>query len=197
MLERRRHHRADGVFTKLVRPGGVERATVHTDAYGAVVLAGNVREIGHFLTRGLVALVVVEVAGIVTDLVHVGRHLLRESIALLQIHGKVRLGSPPDGLDGIGFFLTVDGNAHDTGAGPAELLRLQPGRVDVLGLRRAHALHHDGVAFSDCHATDGDAPRRVPLYGHRPHCSLVIQAEARATPVVPPISGFTSNLQSA
>jgi hypothetical protein len=160
------HYRAHGVVRELPRPRGIDRAAVDTDADGAVVLGGDVHQVGHFVPDRFLALVVVQVPGVVSDLVDVGSDLLRESIALLQIHRQVGLGSLPDLGDRLGLLVAVDGDAHDAGAGLPELLRLIRRRLHVDRLRGAHALHHHGVGGAEGYAPDSDGARRVSSRGH-------------------------------
>ena len=104
------------------------------------------------VTHGLRLLVVVEVAGVVANLVDVRRDLRDQPVVLLQVDDNVRLGDArPDPRERIDVLRAVDRDADETGAGVVEHLRLVRRGFDVLRLRGAHRLDDDGVA-----ATDGD-----------------------------------------
>jgi hypothetical protein len=57
----------------LLALGRIDAAAVHADAHRAVVLAGDAGQVAHLVLPRLFALVVVEVAGVVADLVDVRR----------------------------------------------------------------------------------------------------------------------------
>ena len=129
---------------------GVDAAAVDADADRAVVLAGDVGQEADLLRDRLLLLVVVEVAGVVADLVHVGRHRARP--------GGSSPAGRPRGWRGSGggsrpaprrpAALSTATRTRSP-AGLADGLRLLDGGVDVLGARRAHALHGDRMRGAD------------------------------------------------
>jgi hypothetical protein len=68
---------------------GVHRAAIDADAQGATVLAGLLRDEPNFVADWLLLLLVVEVAGVVPNLVHVRSHLDGQSVVFLQVDDEV------------------------------------------------------------------------------------------------------------
>ena len=97
----------------------------------------------HLVLPRLIPFVVVEVSGVVAELVDVGCHDLREPVILLQVHAEVGVGfgGDIDNREGIGG--AVDGDPHHIGSGPFEVADLSGGGGDVAGRGGRHALHGD------------------------------------------------------
>ena len=123
-----------------------------------------------FFLPGLFALVVIEVAGVVAELVDVRRESLGEPVVLLQVDDEVGFGLPADFGDGVGFGGAIDGDADDVGAGVDERVCLGDGGVDVARLRGRHALDGDGIVGADGDRADADGAGWVA--GDRVHFSL-------------------------
>ena len=97
--------------------GRIDAAAVDADADRAVVIAGDADQVPHFFLPRLFALVVIEVARVVAELVDVRGDTFGKAVVLLQIDDEVGLGLPADFGDGIGFGIVVDGDANHVGAG--------------------------------------------------------------------------------
>ena len=106
-------------------------------------------------------LVVVQVAGVVANLVDVGCDLRAESVVLLQIDRKWGGGLLADSGERLDVFARVDGDADEVGAGGFEQLDLADRGLDVLRARRGHRLDDDGIAAADGHVADLDRSRRI------------------------------------
>src|SRR5439155_13629047 len=75
--------------TVLLGLGRIDRAAVHSHTDGAVVPGCHLGDELHLFLPGLLSLVMVEMAGVVADFVHVRRHPRRESIVFLQIDRQI------------------------------------------------------------------------------------------------------------
>jgi hypothetical protein len=118
MVEGAVEHRREAVRRIVLRLlGRIDAAAVDADADGAVVVASDGDQIADFLLPGLLALVVVEVARVVAELVDVRREPLGEPVVFLQINDQVCLGLLANLGDSVGFGTVVDGDADDVGTG--------------------------------------------------------------------------------
>ena len=99
---------------------------------------------------------VIQVAGVVAELVDVRREPLGQPIVLLQIDDEIGRRLAANFGDRFGFGGAVDGDAHDVGPGRGERIHLRDGRVDVARRRGRHALHGDRVAGADRDRADAD-----------------------------------------
>jgi hypothetical protein len=88
----------------------------------------------------------------------VGPDARGEPIVFLQIDRQSRRRLPADLAQGLDFLVVVDGDAHHPGTGPAQLLALRDGGVDVARLGGAHALHHDRGTAADRRIADANRP---------------------------------------
>ena len=100
---------------------------------------------------------VIEVTGVVSDLVDEGRYDFREPVVFLKVHGKIGRRSFPDGAQGFRVLGAVYGHPHDTRTGLAKCLGLRGRGLDVLRLGGAHALDRDGLAAADANPADANA----------------------------------------
>ena len=117
MLEGAFEHRRDRIVrVVLLLLRRIDAAAVHADAHRTVIVAGDLGQIPHLVLPRLLALVVIQVARVVADLVDVRRDQLRQPVVLLQIDRQVRLGLLADFGQGLGVLLAVDGDPHDVGA---------------------------------------------------------------------------------
>src|SRR5580704_15160083 len=96
-------------------------------------------------------------AGIVANLVDIGRDLVGDLVVLLQIDRQHdTFGLRADFLQRGRILVVVDGDAQDAGAGSRELMRLLYGLIAIGSARRAHRLHDDRRIASDHRSTDID-----------------------------------------
>src|ERR1700730_15300093 len=113
----------------------------------------------------------VEMAGIVTDLVDVRADLAGNAVVLLEVHRQhdtARLRA--NLLECRNFLFIVERDPHDPRSGAGELMRLPPGLIDVPRARRAHRLYDDWRVAADLECADVDLPRRAArpsLFHHR------------------------------
>ena len=77
----------------------------------------DVGQIPHLVLPRLLALVVIEMAGVVADLVDMRRDQLGQAVVLLQIDRQVRRRLPANLGQGLGVLLAIDGDPHDVGPG--------------------------------------------------------------------------------
>ena len=183
VFERGLDHRRDGVVLRiLVELLRIDRAGVHADAHRAAVRARDVDEVAHFFLHRLVALEVVEMTGVVTQLLDVRRDLLGQPVVLLKVDDEIRVRARLADLGERGDVLRiVDGDADDVGAGRLEQLDLADGGGDVLRARGGHRLHGDRIRPADADVSDANfagfslrhdvanAPYRQRFRGNRLH----------------------------
>ena len=108
----------------------------------------------------------VQMARVVADLVHVGRHGGGQPVVLLEVHHQVRAGLAPDLGQGFHVLGAVHGHADEVAAGLADGLCLLDGGVDVLRSGGAHALHGYAVSRADESAADAHGSRRITFGCH-------------------------------
>ena len=168
MLKGAFHH---GGHRVLILSGGellrVHRTRVDADADGAVVFARDIHQEGDLVLPGFLAFMVVEMSGVVADLVHVGRDHFGQAVVLLQVNAQHRFALAPDPDQRLGILAVVRGDADDVGAGLLKQPELRQRGVHVGGGRGAHALHGDGVIVADGDASDPDRTGGV-AFDHRP-----------------------------
>ena len=91
MLQRAFEHRTERVagreFFLLSR---IDRAAIHADPQGAIVLAGDIDQKPHLLPPRFFAFVMIEMPGIVADFIDPGSDLGGQPVVFLQIDGKIR-----------------------------------------------------------------------------------------------------------
>ncbi len=157
-----RHH--PGVLLAL---GRVDAAAVHTDPQRTIVLAGDVDKVPHLVLPRLLTLVVVQVAGIVADLVDVRRHGFGQPIVLLQVDRQIGRRTPADLGQRFGIGSAVHGDPDHVSAGFGQALDLLDGRLHIARARGRHALHGDGMITADRNRPDRHGARRISLYHHK------------------------------
>ncbi len=163
MFQRALEHRRDRVlgivFFLLVR---IDAAAVDADPYGAVMLRRLINDEADLVLPGLVALMMVEVSGVVSDLVDKGGDQLGKPKVLLQVDRQVCRGALPDLGKRLSILVAVDGNPHHARTTLAQRLGLGRCRVNILRLGRGHALDRNGVARAN-----GDVPNGTARVGLR------------------------------
>ena len=142
------------IFVELFR---IDGARVDADADRAAVRAGDVDEICDFRADRLVAFDVVEVTGVIAELLHERRDAFGQPVVFLQVDDQIRIRPRRTNFRERGDVLRrVDGDADDVGAGGFEQLHLPDRGGDVLRFRGRHRLHGDGVIGADGDVADAD-----------------------------------------
>ena len=160
------HRRDRVVFRILVEFLGIDRTGVHADAYRVAVRPGHVDEVAHFVANRLVAFEVVEVPGVVPELLHERGDLLGEPVVLLQIDDEVRVRAGGADLgERRDVLRIVDGDADDVGTGLFEQLDLPDRGRDVDRARRGHRLDGDRMIGADLHVADAHFARNAGFHG--------------------------------
>jgi hypothetical protein len=164
-LDQRFHLIAGVSFEKLRR----DRAAIDADADGTIGIARNASQPADFLSDGLVALDVMQMARVVANLVDVRADPCREAVVFLQVDRERCCGLAPDLAQRVNFLVVVDRDTHHPRAGATQLLALRHRRVDIAGFRGAHALHHHRRSTADMCAADANRSRssRRGLCFHR------------------------------
>ncbi len=139
----------------------INRAAVHPDANGTIVLGRDAGDVPHLLLPRLLPFVVIQVARVVAELGDERGDLLGEAIVLLQVDGQVGVRAVVDLSEGVGLFLAVDGHPDDVSPGIRQRVDLPDGRLDVGRFGRRHALDGDRPAGADLDRSDADDPRRI------------------------------------
>ena len=118
--------------------------------------ARDADEVRDLLLHGLLLLVVVQVPGVVAELVDEGRHLLGEPVVLLQVDRQDALRLCADLRQRIDIGLTVDRDADHVRSRFLEDAHLPQGGGDVAGLGGRHGLDGDGGRAADLQVADLD-----------------------------------------
>ena len=114
----------------------------------------------------------IEVSGVVTNLVHIRSDHFSEAIILLQIDRQVAFDLPPNLHQRFSFFLIINRDADNIRTSRYQIINLTNGRVDVRGLGRGHALNRNrsiatNEAISDSNAASWVADNReLCVVGH-------------------------------
>ncbi len=157
MIQSTVEHRRDAVARLVLRLlVGIDAAAVHADADRAVVVAGDIDEIAHFFLPRLGALVVIQVARVVAELIDMRCESLGQPVVFLQIDDQIGRRLAANLGDGFGLGRTVDGDSHHVGARGGQRVHLPDRRIDVARCRGGHALHGDRVAGADRNRADAD-----------------------------------------
>ena len=131
----------------------------------------------------------IEVARVVPDLVHMRSHHCGQSVAFLQIDRKIGRSSLPDSFQSLSILGAIHRDAHHSCTGAAETFRLLSCGFHILGFGGTHALAGDRVAAANRDRADADRAGRISLY-HTDHCSPMIDLSPRhieiEIPVQPP-----------
>lgn len=155
-------HGGDGVVVvEFFELGGIDGAAVDTDADGAVVVSAEVGDVLDLVLPGARAFVVVEVSGIVADLVDVGGDLLDEAVVFLEVDGEVGGGLFADFGESGGVLGAIDGDANDICSGAFEVMDLAYRGCHILGVGSSHGLNGDGMILADVDASDANGPSGV------------------------------------
>ncbi len=105
----------------------------------------------------------VQMSGVVADLVDIGGDPLGKAKVLLQIDRQIRRGSLTDFREGLGILLTVDSDPDHARTPLPQRFGLCRRGLDVLSLGRGHALHRDGVARANGDVANGDGASWIAL----------------------------------
>ena len=107
----------------------------------------------------------IQVAGVIPDLIHIGSDQRGQPVIFLQVHGKNRLGSLPEDFQSLDVLLAIDCDADDIGPGLFKNLDLPGGGVDIHGPGSSHALNGYRRIASNRQGTDMDFPGFTGLTG--------------------------------
>ena len=161
---------------------GVDGATVHTHTNRAAVFRGRLGEKRDLVAHGLLALVMPEVAGVVSDLVDVRRNHLSETIVLLKIDGERSVCACTHISKSLDVRARVNGDPYEVGAGALQQFDLRDRRLDVLGPRSDHRLHDDRRTATDRDRPDTHCTSRVARHECLPPCLDRATAARRRPP---------------
>ena len=157
MLQRAFQHGSDGivgiVFFLFRR---INAATVDADSDRAIVLRRLVNDKANFFLPGLTALVMVKVAGVVSNFIDVRRNQFGKLEILLQINRQIGRGLFANFCKSFCVLITVHSNTHDASASLAVRLGLSNCGVDILRFGGRHALNSDRISIPDGDGADDD-----------------------------------------
>ena len=156
VIDRAGHDRGHMILSEALLVVGSDRASVDADAQREAVLARDPDEVGDLLLHGLVLLVVVQVAGVVAQLVDEGRDLLRQPVVLLQIDREQARRLRPNLRERVDVGLAVDGDPDHVCPSRFEDPHLPQRGGDVAGLGGGHRLDGDGGRATDLEVADLD-----------------------------------------
>ena len=145
----------------------IDRAAIHAHAHRTVVLAGHVGQEPDLVLPRLAALVMIQMARVVADLVDVRGDVAGQAIVLLQVDRQIGLGLAADFGQRRGVLAAVDGDPHHVGAGGRQVVRPGHRGLDVLGVRGRHALHGDRMIGADHGGADPHGTGWIALQFHR------------------------------
>ena len=83
----------------------------------------------------------VEVAGVISNFIYMGGYQWSQSVVLLDVYRKYRLGSLPKSFQGLNILFAVYGNADDVGPGLLKNLDLPSRGIDIHSPGSGHALY--------------------------------------------------------
>ena len=132
----------------------VNAAAIHPDPHCHVTCSGDSDQIRDFLLPRFVALMVIKVARVVTDLVDMRCDQLGEPIVFLQIDGEIGGRLPSNLRQGRRIGFAVHRNSHDVGPGLLKVVDQLQGRRHIASFRRGHALHGDRVGITNGYCAD-------------------------------------------
>jgi len=160
-------HRRDGIARVVpLSQGRVHAAAINANPQRAVVLLGDGRQVADLFLPRLVPLVVMQMAGVIADLVNVRRHEFRQTVVLLQIHGQIGGALPADLRERRGVLGAVSGDPDHIRSGRGQRLDLGHRGIDILSPRGRHALDRHGLTVSDHDGTDPDGTSGISWVGH-------------------------------
>ena len=118
----------------------------------------------------------IEMTGVVADLVDVRCDDFSQAIILLQIDHQIRFGLFADFRQCSRVFRAVNRDANHVSTCRKQILDLTDRRIDILSLCRCHALNGNGMSVSNCRRTNFDRPSCVSSKIHLslPWCRTVI-----------------------
>jgi hypothetical protein len=153
--------RADMVISEALFVFRSDRASVHSYSYSAGMFTGCLGYERDLISDGAALLVVMEMAGVVSNLVYVWRDIRDESVALLKVHREEGLCLAPNLRQASDVFFAVDGDAYEVSASRLDDADLPERCRDVTSLRGGHALY---------------GYRRVSTYGETANVDLACLA---------------------
>ena len=139
----------------------IDRAAVHANSHRTVVVLSHLDQVFHFLLPRLGSFVMVQMSGVVANLVDMRGDDFGEPIILLQVYGQISLHLTPNLHQGFGFFLIVDGDTHDIRAGVDQIINLPHRGVNVGRFGGRHALDGNRSVAANEAVSDGDPASRI------------------------------------
>src|SRR6185369_256335 len=122
--------------------------------------AGHVDQIADFLPHRLLPLQVVEVTGVVAELLHERGDLLRQPVVFLKIDHQVRIGAGDTNIgQGSDVLGVINRDTNHVRAGKLQQLDLADRRRYVLRARCCHRLNGDRVRPADAEIADTEFAR--------------------------------------
>jgi len=171
VFQRAGQHRRKPVVARVARQlGRVYRAAVDADPKRAVMSGSKVGQVADLVLPGPLRLVVMKMAGVVSQLVYPRGDLFRQAVVLLQINRQVGPRATADLGQGGGIAGRVYGDADHRCAGGGQLVHRGDSRLDVARPCRAHALYGDRLSATDHDRADANGPRRIPREGPVRRC---------------------------
>ena len=155
------HDRRNVVARVALEHPRVDRAAVDAHPDRAVVVRGGLGDKGDLVGDALLLLVVVQVAGVVADLVHMRRDLDAEAVVLLQVDGERRAGLRPHLGQRRHILARVDGDPHQIRPRRLQQPHLPHRRLHILRARGGHRLHDDRATAANRHIANLNRAGRV------------------------------------
>jgi hypothetical protein len=159
MVDRARDDGGDVVVRETLVVLRRDRAGIHADPQGDPVAPRDVDEPRDLLDRRLLALVVVQVAWVVADLLDERRDELGEAVVLLQVDRQRDPRERRELRQRLDVLARIDGDPDQVRARVLQELDLAPRGGEVLGACRRHALDGDGAVTPELEGPDADDAR--------------------------------------
>ena len=119
-----------------------------------------------FVLPRLVFLMVIQMAWVVTNLVHRRRDDLRKPEIFLQVNGQIRSRLFADLGECCGVFFAIDRDAYHPRAGRHQSIRLLDRRIDILCFGCCHTLSSNGIVIADDDVPNRNRASGVALNRH-------------------------------
>ena len=114
--------------------------------------------------------------GVVANLVYKRCDDFRQPVILLQVNGQIRIGLSTDFSESCGILRAVDGHANDVCPRLEQSFDLTDRCVDILRMRRSHALNRDRVPGTNCRCSNFYRTSRISPKFH--YCLRVVAITA-------------------